>query len=141
MAGLILKLGPNEQLMINGAIIENGDRKTRLRVCSEGAHILRLRNAMKPEDATTPLSRAYYAAQMAVAGQLTGAQAAILVEQAMSEYENTSIDETRANLDALVKEEEYYKVMRALRTLMDNDPEEAARTDDTVQLKQANGSV
>ena len=65
MAGLILKLRPHEELMINGVVVENGDRKARLRVKTDGAHILRLRDAMKPEDATTPLKRAYYIAQMA----------------------------------------------------------------------------
>ena len=66
MSGLILKLRPNEELMINGVIVENGDKKTRLRVKTEGAHILRLKDAIRPEDATTPLKRAYYVAQMTV---------------------------------------------------------------------------
>lgn len=64
MAGLILKLRPHEQLMINGVVFEYGDRKTRLRVRTEGAHVLRLRGAMRPEDATTPLKRAFSAARL-----------------------------------------------------------------------------
>jgi len=29
MAGLVLKLGPRERVLINGAVIENGDRRSR----------------------------------------------------------------------------------------------------------------
>ncbi len=114
MAGLILKLRPHEELMINGVVVENGDRKTRLRVKTDGAHILRLRDAMKPEEATTPLKRAYYIAQMAVAGQLANAEAAELVRHALETYGGTGADETRNEISARVAENEYYKVMRYL---------------------------
>ena len=46
MSGLILKLGPNERVLINGAVIENGDRRSRLSVKTPNAHILRLRDAL-----------------------------------------------------------------------------------------------
>ena len=29
MTGLVLKLAPHERVLINGAVIENGDRRTR----------------------------------------------------------------------------------------------------------------
>jgi len=125
MAGLILKLRPYEQLLINGVIVENGDRKTRLRVCTEGAHILRLRDAMRPEDATTPLKRAYYAAQMAVAGELTAPQAALLIDQAMDAYGGISRPHDRENIDAYASEGDYYKLMRVLGDMIDSDPKEA----------------
>ncbi len=30
MSGLVLKLGPKERVLINGAVIENGDKRSRL---------------------------------------------------------------------------------------------------------------
>ncbi|XCN44003.1 hypothetical protein DSM117340_03311 [Lentibacter algarum] len=33
MSGLILKLGPRERVLINGAVIENGDKRSRLAIC------------------------------------------------------------------------------------------------------------
>lgn len=30
MTGLVLKLGPKERVLINGAVIENGDRRSRV---------------------------------------------------------------------------------------------------------------
>ncbi len=118
MAGLILKLRPHEQLLINGVVVENGERKTKLRVRTEGANILRLRDAMAPEDATTPLKRAYYAAQMAVAGQLTPAQAEVLIEQAVAEHGEANHDDGGAlesEVMAHAAGGEFYKVMRAIK--------------------------
>ncbi len=113
MAGLILKLRPFEQLMINGVMVENGDRKTKIRVCTEGAHILRMRDALRPEDATTPLKKAYYAAQMAVAGELTAPQAEILIEQELADYRGGQ--EFRNDVIAFATAGEFYKAMRLIR--------------------------
>ena len=115
MAGLILKLRPHEQLMINGVMVENGDRKTKIRVCTEGANILRMRDALRPEDATTPLKRAYYAAQMAVAGELTASQAEILIEQALADYGGVGSDTLRDEVIAFAAGGEFYKAMRLIR--------------------------
>lgn len=117
MAGLVLKLRPHEQLMINGVVVENGERKGKLRVCTEGAHILRLRDAMRPEDATTPRKKAYYAAQMAVAGELTAAQAGVLIEQALRDYGEPGADTIRQIVGKHVDRGEFYKAMRALGDL------------------------
>ncbi len=122
MAGLILKLRPYEELMINGVVVENGDRKARLRVKTDGAHILRLRDAMKPEQATTPLKRAYYIAQMAVAGQLANTEAADLARHALEKYDGPDADETRREVDSRLAENEFYKVMRYLGEIIAAEP-------------------
>lgn len=112
MGGLILKLRPHEELMINGVLVENGERNTRLRVKTEGAHILRLRDALKPEEATTPAKRAYYIAQLAVAGQLPPGEAAAILKQALA----TTPDLAGADdLNDCVGRHDFYQVMRTLR--------------------------
>ncbi|MFT4960871.1 MAG: flagellar protein FlbT, partial [Paracoccaceae bacterium] len=68
MAGLVLKLGPRERVLINGAVIENGDRRSRLSIVSPDANILRLRDAIHPNEATTPVRRVCYAAQLILTG-------------------------------------------------------------------------
>lgn len=75
MSGLVLKLGPKERVLINGAVIENGDRRSRLAIVSPNANILRLRDAIKPNDATTPVRRACYQAQLILSGDLAMADA------------------------------------------------------------------
>jgi flagellar biosynthesis repressor protein FlbT len=122
MAGLILKLRPYEELMINGVVVENGDRKARLRVKTDGAHILRLRDAMKPEEATTPLKRAYYIAQMAVAGQLANAEAVDHVRHALENYDGPGAEQTRRAVDSRLAENEFYKVMRYLGEIIAAEP-------------------
>ena len=46
MSGLVLKLSPKERVLINGVVIENGDRRSRLAIMTPDAHILRLRDAI-----------------------------------------------------------------------------------------------
>jgi flagellar protein FlbT len=112
MGGLILKLRPHEELMINGVLVENGERNARLRVKTEGAHILRLRDAIKPEDATTPLTRAYYIAQLAVAGQMPDAQAAAILLDVLRGEPAFTLE-----LEDAVIRHDFYSVMRAFRDL------------------------
>ena len=57
MTGLVLKLGPRERIMINGVVMENGDRRARLNVITPEANVLRLRDAIHPDDAKTPVRR------------------------------------------------------------------------------------
>lgn len=123
MGGLILKLRPHEELMINGVIVENGERNTRLRVKTEGAHILRLRDALRPEEATTPLKRAYYIAQLAVAGQISTVEAASILTKALSE--DLGLVDV-ADIGACVARHDFYQVMRILRDVAFAGREQAA---------------
>jgi flagellar biosynthesis repressor protein FlbT len=59
---LILKLAPGERLFINGAVVTNGDRRANLMVETK-AQIVREKDVLQPEDASTPVRRAYFAAQ------------------------------------------------------------------------------
>lgn len=118
MSGLILKLRPNEEFMINGVVVQNGDRKTRLRVKTNGASILRLRDAMRPDEATTPEKRAYYIAQLAVSGELAAEEATDILKDALADLarqftggkEKAAIDRAAAELE----NGRIYGVMRRL---------------------------
>ncbi len=118
MAGLILKLKPNEEFLINGAVVQNGERKTRLRVKTDGAAVLRLRDAMRPQDATTSERRAYYVAQLAVAGEIQPADAAAILNQALAVLASKYAG--RREIDAIARAAEelaagrFYSVMRRL---------------------------
>ena len=70
MAGLILKLRAHEQILVNGVVMQNGDRNARLIIKTPDANILRLRDAIHPDDADTPVKRVCYIAQLAVAGEV-----------------------------------------------------------------------
>ena len=70
MSGLIIKLGPKERILINGALIENGDRRSRINILTANANILRLKDAIHPKDANTPVRRACYLAQLILSGDV-----------------------------------------------------------------------
>jgi flagellar protein FlbT len=59
---LILKLAPGERLFINGAVVTNGDRRAYLMVETK-AQIVREKDVLLAEDVSTPVRRAYFAAQ------------------------------------------------------------------------------
>ncbi len=71
MTGLRLKLGPNEQVLINGAVVQNGQSKIELRIKTPNTKILRLRDAIHPREVDTPTKQVCYIAQLAVAGEVT----------------------------------------------------------------------
>ncbi len=70
MSGLVLKMGPKERVLINGAVIENGDRRSRITVLTANANILRLKDAIHPDEANTPVRRACYLAQLILSGEI-----------------------------------------------------------------------
>lgn len=68
MSGLVIKLGPKERVLINGAVIENGDRRSKIAIKTPNAHVLRLKDAIHPDQVTTPVSRVCYVAQLILSG-------------------------------------------------------------------------
>ena len=125
MAGLALKLAPNEQVMINGVIVENGPRRTQLLIKSEGAAVLRLRDALDEADVIGPVSRAYFIAQRAVAGQIGTDEAAEELAAPLAEVERLArghATET-ATIRQALGQRNLYRVMRALKPLLDLERE------------------
>ncbi|MBM3555511.1 MAG: flagellar biosynthesis repressor FlbT [Alphaproteobacteria bacterium] len=60
---LKISLKPGERFVINGAIVQNGDRRTNL-VLHNKVAILREKDILLPENATTPVRRIYFAVMM-----------------------------------------------------------------------------
>lgn len=60
---LKLSLKPGEKFVLNGAVVQNGDRRTTL-VLQNKASVLREKDIMQPEQATTPARRIYFPMMM-----------------------------------------------------------------------------
>jgi flagellar protein FlbT len=122
MNGLVLKLGPGERVLINGAVLENGDRRARLTLMTPNANVLRLRDAIHPEEVNTPVRRVCYIAQMAVAGEADcdEAQRQILtgVDQLATVFLDAESVEALGSAAAHASERRFYPALRALRTLL-----------------------
>ncbi|KCZ52187.1 flagellar biosynthesis repressor FlbT [Hyphomonas pacifica] len=70
MSGLVLKLAAGERFVVNGAVLENGDRPSTVRIADDDARVLRCRDALKPSEVDTPTKRIYYAIQLIITGDL-----------------------------------------------------------------------
>ncbi len=122
MSGLVLKLGPHERIMINGVVMENGDRRTRLNVLTPDANVLRLRDALHPDEANTPVKRVCYIAQLVLAGEADPDEATRQLMRGIEQLSQVFKDhDSRGHLDAAtaaVGERRFYQAMRALRLLI-----------------------
>ncbi|MEM7717805.1 MAG: flagellar biosynthesis repressor FlbT [Pseudomonadota bacterium] len=122
MSGLVLKLSPKERVLINGAVIENGDRRSRLTIMTPQANILRLRDAIHPEDAKTPVRRVCYAVQLVLSGDTPPQDAHRSLLRSIEELSQVFIDgDSRKHLDAAshaLVQQDHYRCLKALRTLL-----------------------
>jgi flagellar protein FlbT len=122
MTGLILKLAPHERVLINGAVIENGDKRSRFSIITPNAHILRLRDAIHPEEAKTPVRRVCYIAQLVLSGDADPEEARQQLLRGIEQLSQVFTDPdsrtqlTRATEAVLAGE--HYQVLRALRGLL-----------------------
>jgi flagellar protein FlbT len=122
MSGLVLKLSPKERVLINGAVIENGDRRSRLSIMTPGAHILRLRDAVHPEEATTPVRRVCFAVQLVLSGDHTpeDAQHGLLrqIEELSQVFTDPDSREILAEVTSSVIDMQHYRALKSLRALI-----------------------
>ncbi|MCR8549501.1 flagellar biosynthesis repressor FlbT [Salipiger sp. P9] len=122
MSGLVLKLGPRERVLINGAVIENGDRRSRLSVMTPNANILRLRDAIHPEEARTPVRRLCYTTQLVLTGDTDADEAQPQLLRHIEELSRILTDPDSRKLlttatEALL-DRQFYQCLKALRALI-----------------------
>ncbi len=122
MSGLVLKLGPKERVLVNGAVIENGDRRVRLSIKTPDARILRLRDAIHPTEATTPVRRACYLTQLLLSGDAAPEQLRDRLLHRIEELSQVLRDpDSRALLaqaGSALLQDEHYQCLKALRALL-----------------------
>lgn len=122
MSGLVLKLGPYERVLINGAVVENGDKRSRLAIMTPNANILRLRDAIHPEEVNTPVRRVCYIAQLVLSGDAGAETARMQLLRGIEQLSQVLTDpDSRALLTqatAAVIEDQHYQALKALRALL-----------------------
>lgn len=122
MSGLVLKLAPKERVLINGAVIENGDRRSRVSIVSPNANILRLKDAIHPDEASTPVRRVCYSAQLVLTGDAAPEDMKRPLLRSIEELSQVLTDaDSRAHLrratEALISGN-HYQCLKALRALL-----------------------
>ena len=122
MGGLVLKLGPRERILINGAVIENGDRRTRMSILTPNVNILRLKDAIHPDEAITPVRRLAYQVQLALTGDSESSDIKTGVLTRLEELSRILTDPDSRRIlaqasDAAINDR-FYPCLRALKTLI-----------------------
>lgn len=122
MTGLVLKLAPGERVLINGAVVENGPRRGRFNIVTPGANILRLRDAIHPDEATTPVRRLCYFAQLALSGDRDMSEVAPELLKGIAElscaFRDAGSHEVLSDIRAAVTSNQPYQALKALRSLL-----------------------
>lgn len=122
MTGLVIRLAPRERFLLNGAIIENGDKRTSLSIKTPNANVLRLRDAIHPEDAKTPVKRTCYLAQLILSGDGTAEDLQPPLLRAIEQLSQVFLDmDSHRHLSDATQyaiEKDYYQTLKALRNLL-----------------------
>lgn len=122
MTGLVLKLAPRERVLINGAVIENGDKRSRLSIMTPNANILRLRDAIHPGEVTTPVRRVCYIAQLVLSGDTDPQAARMQLLRGIEQLSQVLTDhDSRSHLTAAtaaVLQDAHYQALKSLRALL-----------------------
>ena len=121
MGGLVLTLKPYERFLVNGALLENGPRRGQIRLTDPNVSILRLSDALHPNEVTTPVRRVYYAAQLILSGDV---REDVVKPEIIKNIENLrGIFEKLPEVEALdkalksVENGRYYSVLCSLKSL------------------------
>lgn len=118
---LKLNLKPGEKLVINGAVIVNGNRKASLAI-RNFAHILREADVMQEEEAITPTRRAYFAAQLLLLDPENRDDYAPKVQSLISDLKQAFTNaEVLYHLDKALghlEDGDYYKILAVLRRVI-----------------------
>lgn len=122
MAGLVLKMAPKERVLINGAVIENCERRSRFSIITPDAHVLRLKDAIHPDDARTPMGHVCYQLQMVLTGNaapemIAEQLIAQIVELAKILQDPFSQSQLGTAFSA-IKDGKFYNALKAVKPLL-----------------------
>lgn len=122
MTGLVIRLAPHERVLLNGAVIENGDRRTSLSIKTPNAYVLRLRDAIHPEQANTPVKRTCYLAQLILSGDSQADDMITplirAIEQLSQVFTDPDSRELLHDASETALKGEYYQTLKFLRRLL-----------------------
>ncbi len=126
---LKLSLKPGERFVLNGAVVENGDRRSTL-VLQNRASVLREKDIMQAQDANTPARRIYFPIMMMYLDQgKNGAyyeEFVLRMTEFMGVLSNPRIMAECVSVSRDVMAGDYYKALNRCRKLIDYETERLA---------------
>ena len=123
---LKLSLRPGEKFVVNGAVVQNGDRRAAL-VLQNKASVLREKDIMQPETADTPARRIYFPIMLMYldeGGRDTAhAEFATRLAEFMGAIRDPAILAECVGVSKEVMAGEYYRALMRCRKLMTYEEE------------------
>ena len=119
---LKLSLKPGEKFVLNGAVVQNGDRRGVL-ILQNKASVLREKDILQPEDANTPARRVYFPVMMMYLDEAAAAKVydefALRLSEFMGASRNPEILADCVAASRHVMARDYYKALMAARKLVE----------------------
>ena len=123
---LKLSLKPGERFVLNGAVVQNGDRRASL-VLQNKASVLREKDIMQQDEATTPARRVYFPLMMMYLDEDGAASYHEEFVRRMGEFmgvvRNPQILSECITISKHVLARDYYKGLNLCRRLIDYEDE------------------
>ncbi len=108
--------------MINGVVLQNGEKRSNIVVVSNDVNVLRLRDAIHPEDAKTPVKRVCYITQLVLAGEAEPEEASYQILRGIEQLSQVFNDaDSKTHLDRATQQigaKQFYQALKSLRALL-----------------------
>ena len=123
---LKLSLKPGEKFVLNGAVVQNGDRRSVL-VLQNKASVLREKDIMQPDDVSTPARRIYFPVMMMYLDEDSAEKFYDEFVRRLTEFmgviSNPSVLAECVNVSKHCMAREYYKALMSCRKLIEYEDE------------------
>jgi flagellar biosynthesis repressor protein FlbT len=138
---LKLSLKPGEKFVLNGAVLTNGDKRISLMIQNK-ASILREKDIMQPDEATTPARRIYMPIMMMYlegdAGEQYYNDFALRMTEFMGAVHNRAVLAACVEISRDVMSGAYYKALMLCRKLFDFEQERLIHDSESLSANTAN---
>jgi len=123
---LKLSLKPGEKFVLNGAVVQNGDRRSVL-VLQNKASVLREKDIMQPDDVQTPARRIYFPVMMMYLEEDNATKYYDEFVRRLTEFmgviSNPEVLAECVNVSKYCMAREYYKALMGCRKLIEYEDE------------------
>ncbi len=139
---LKLSLKPGERFVLNGAVVQNGDRRGVL-LLQNKASVLREKDIMQAEDVTTPARRIYFPVMMMYLDEPGASRYYDEFVRRLSEFmsviQNADVLADCVNVSKHVLGREYYRALMLCRKLMEYEDERLGHVPASVSTGEREG--
>jgi flagellar protein FlbT len=139
---LKLSLKPGEKFVLNGAVVQNGDRRSAL-LLQNKASVLREKDIMQAEEANTPSRRIYFPVMMMYLDQAGWERYQDEFVQRLSDFmgavRNADVLADCVNISRFVMTRDYYKALMLCRKLIEYEDERLANVASRLSASRATG--